>query len=241
VSEAVQKLTKSFGLKDLDEFRARLVHLKQDLEVPTEVADYLTYTDGACFGNPSGPGGWGAAVFTAGEEPSWQLWGHLSSTSNNRAEALGVLGAMEWVPPGSRLTIRSDSQLTVRIFEGQYKVKANPDIWEVIRSTRSTKRLLVSAEWLRGHAGDVGNELADRLSKLGALNGDVVGLEALVERPVRPVHPDSPELADIEPRGEWERDFVRSVSKQLRGGRALSDKQQAVIGRIRARGRPGSV
>jgi ribonuclease HI len=237
VSEAVQKLTKSFGLKDLDEFRARLIHLKQDLEVPTEVADYLTYTDGACFGNPSGPGGWGAAVFTAGEERSWQLWGHLSSTSNNRAEALGVLGAMEWVPPGSRLTIRSDSQLTVRIFEGQYKVKANPDIWEVIRNTRSTKRLAVSTEWLRGHAGDPGNELADRLSKLGALNGNVAALEAHVEAPARQVQVDPPELAGIEARGDWEKDFVRSVAKQLRGGRALSDKQQAVIEKIRARGK----
>ena len=237
MSEAAQKLTKSFGLKDLDEFRARLVQLKAELEPPTEVADYLTYTDGACFGNPSGPGGWGAAISTAGEESSWELWGHLSSTSNNRAEALGVLGALEWVPPGSRLTVRSDSQLTVRIFEGQYKVKANPDIWEVIRSTRAQKRLSVSAEWLRGHAGDLGNELADRLSKLGALNGDVAGLEALLELPARPAQAHAPELVGIEPRGDWEKDFVRSVSKQLRGGRALSDKQQAVIDRIRARGK----
>lgn len=236
MSEALQKLTKSFGLKDLDEFRARIDQLKAELQAPPEVGDFVAYTDGACFGNPAGPGGWGAAVSSAGEESSWDLWGHLSSTSNNRAEALGVLAALEWVPPGSRLTVRSDSQLTVRIFEGQYKVKANPDIWEVIRSTRSQKRLAVSAEWLRGHAGDVGNELADRLSKLGALNGDVAGLEALLEMPARPAQVDPPELVGIEPRGEWEKDFVRSVSKQLRGGRALSDKQRVIIDRIRARG-----
>ena len=235
MSEAVQK--KSFGLNDLEEFRARFVQLKAELEPPSELADYLAYTDGACFGNPSGPGGWGAAVSTVGDEPAWELWGHLSSTSNNRAEALGVLAALEWVPPGSRLTVRSDSQLTVRIFEGQYKVKANPDVWDVIRSTRSQKRLSVSAEWLRGHAGDVGNELADRLSKLGALNGDVASLEALVEAPPRVAQAQAPELVGIEPQGDWEKDFVRSVTKQLRGGRALSDKQQAVIDRIRARGK----
>jgi ribonuclease HI len=228
-------LPKTFGLKDLDEFRARIAQLKAELEPPAEVADYLAYTDGACFGNPSGPGGWGAAV-SSGEASSWDLWGHLSSTSNNRAEALGVLAALEWVPPGSRLTVRSDSQLTVRIFEGQYKVKANPDIWEVIRSTRSQKRLSVTAEWLRGHAGDVGNELADRLSKLGAYNGDVERLEALIEMPVRQASAQAPELLGVEPQGDWEKDFVRSVSKQLRGGRALSEKQQAVINRIRARG-----
>jgi ribonuclease HI len=233
VSEAVHK--KSFGLKDVEEFRARLVQLRAEFEAPTDVTDYLAYTDGACFGNPSGPGGWGAAVYyVPGDLPSWELWGHLSSTSNNRAEALGILGALEWVPAGSRLTIRSDSQLSVRIFEGQYKVKANPEIWELIRTTRSEKRLAATAEWLRGHVGDPGNELADQLSKLGALNGNVTALDAL-EAPIRQVQAEAPELVGLEPRGDWERDFVRSVSKQLRGGRALSEKQQAVIAKIRAR------
>ncbi len=236
MSLVIQK--RAFGRKDLDEFRARLEQLRAELNPPTEAADYLAYTDGACFGNPSGPGGWAAALAVVEERSvAWELWGHLSSTSNNRAEALGVLGALEWVPPDSRLTIRSDSQLTVRIFDGQYKVKANPDIWEVIRNTRSHKRLSVSVEWLRGHAGDPGNELADRLSKLGALNGSVEGLEALEAAPARQVQPEAPELVGLEPRGDWERDFVRSVSKQLRGGRALSDKQQAIVDRIRGRGK----
>jgi ribonuclease HI len=232
VNLAIQQ--REFGLKDLDEFRARLAQLRAELPPLAGDMAYLAYTDGACFGNPSGPGGWAAAISST--ESSWQLWGHLSSTSNNRAEALGVLGALEWVPPDSRLTIRSDSQLTVRIFEGQYKVKANPDIWAAIRSTRSQKRLSVSVEWLRGHAGDPGNELADRLSKLGALNGNVGALETLEAVPVRQAQPEAPELIGLEPRGEWERDFVRSIGKQLRGGRALSAKQQAIVARIRARG-----
>jgi ribonuclease HI len=235
VSEAAQK--PSFGLKDLDEFRARLAQLRDELQRPTQAGDYLAYTDGACFGNPSGPGGWGAVVYQSDGGVSWELWGHLSSTSNNRAEALGVLGALEWVPSGSRITIRSDSQLTVRILLGQYKMKANPDIWELILNTQSLKRLSVTAEWLRGHAGDAGNELADRLSKIGALNGRVEDLDAL-ETPVRQVQADPPELAGLEPGSDWERDFVRSVAKQLRGGRVMSEKQQAVIDRIRARKKP---
>jgi ribonuclease HI len=235
VSEAAQK--RSFGLKDLDEFGARLVQLREVLQPPAQAADYLAYTDGACFGNPSGPGGWGAAVYQPEGGLSWELWGHLSSTSNNRAEALGVLGALDWVPSGSRITIRSDSQLTVRILLGQYKMKANPDIWELILNTKSQKGLSVTAEWLRGHAGDPGNELADRLSKMGALNGRVEDLDAL-ETPVRQVQADPPELAGLEPGSDWERDFVRSVAKQLRGGRVMSEKQQAVIDRIRARKKP---
>jgi ribonuclease HI len=236
VTEAAAKRT--FGLKDLDEFQARLIQLRAEFAPPTVAADYLAYTDGACFGNPSGPGGWGAVVFPPAAASSWELWGHLSSTSNNRAEALGVLAALEWVPPGSRITIRSDSQLTVRILQGQYKVKANPDIWEVIRDIRSRNHLAVTPEWLRGHAGDPGNELADRLSKIGALNGRVQDLD-LDEPPARRVQAEPPELLGLEPRSDWERDFVRSLAKQLRNGSKLSDKQQAVIERIRAAKRPG--
>jgi ribonuclease HI len=234
VTEAAAKRT--FGLKDLDEFQARLIQLRAEFAPPTVAADYLAYTDGACFGNPSGPGGWGAVVFPPAAASSWELWGHLSSTSNNRAEALGVLAALEWVPPGSRITIRSDSQLTVRILQGQYKVKANPDIWEVIRDIRSRNHLAVTPEGLRGHAGDPGNELADRLSKIGALNGRVQDLD---EPPARRVQAEPPELLGLEPRSDWERDFVRSLAKQLRNGSKLSDKQQAVIERIRAAKRPG--
>ena len=96
----------------------------------------------------------------------------------------------------------------------------------------------MSVEWLRGHAGDPGNELADRLSKLGAVNGRVEDLEALASSPVRTRQADPPELGGLEPRGDWERDFVRSVAKQLRGGRALSDKQQAIVDRMRAAKKP---
>jgi ribonuclease HI len=222
---------KDYGVRDLEEFDARLVQLRETLEPPASKGEFVAYTDGACFGNPTGPGGWAAAVFH--DSDTWYLFGHLSSTSNNRAEALGVLGALEWAPPDSRLELRSDSELTVRQLEGRYKIKANLDIWTQIQSVRAEKRIDLQPEWVRGHAGDPLNELADRLSKLGALNGSVDELGAL-EAPAPPQEP--PELAGLQPRGDWERDFVRSVRDQLRRGRSLSPKQQAVIDRIRARG-----
>jgi ribonuclease HI len=225
---------RTYGVQDLEEFRARLDQLRAELAPPTQVGTYLAYTDGACFGNPSGPGGWGAAVSALPDGAHWDLWGHLSSTSNNRAEALAVLGALEWVPSGSTLTIRSDSELTVRILEGRYKVKANTDIWALIRTTKDEKQLILILEWVRGHVGDPGNELADRLSKLGALNGRIEALEASERaEPPRPEVP--PELVGLVPQGDWERDFLSSVAQQLRRGRALSEKQQAIIDRIRVR------
>src|SRR5207244_12852173 len=77
------------------------------------------------------------------------------------------------IPTDSRMELHSDSELTIRILEGRYKAKANPEIWDVIRRTIAEKRLSVMPEWVRGHAGDPGNELADLLSKLGAANGDL--------------------------------------------------------------------
>jgi hypothetical protein len=162
------------------------------------------------------------------------LFGHLTSTSNNRGEALGVLGALEWVPSGSRLELHSDSELTVRQLEGRYKVKANTDIWDEIKRVRAEKEVEVAPEWVRGHAGDPLNELADRLSKLGARNGTLADLgseESAVPEPPR----EPPELVGLVPRGDWERDFLRSVRDQLRRGRVLSPKQQAIVDRIRAR------
>jgi ribonuclease HI len=195
---------RTFGEKDLAEFRARMDELRTELPPPPSRGEFVAHTDGACLGNPDGPGGWAAIV----DPPAHELWGPLSSTSNNRAEALGFLAALEWVPAGSSLTIRSDSELSVRIFQGVYKAKKNTDIWQLILHTRSGKELIVHAEWLRGHAGDPRNELADRLSKRGAIRG-------------------------IEPRSDWERGFLGSVLNQLRGGRALSAKQEAVLERMR--------
>jgi ribonuclease HI len=221
-----------YGAHDLAEFTARLAELRATLVPPTEPAAYVAYTDGACFGNPSGPGGWAAALFGPDPSARWQLFGHLSSTSNNRAEALGVLGALEWIPPASKLALHSDSELTVRILQGHYKVKANTDIWDSILRTRLEKRLETTYEWVRGHAGDPLNELADQLSKLGALNGHIedLGTVALAAPPATP-----PELAGLEPHGDWEREFLASVGQQLRRGRSLSPKQQAIVDRIRGR------
>ena len=225
-----------YGLNDLEEFRSRLAELRMSLTPPQAEGQYIAYTDGACFGNPSGPGGWAAAVFGAPDfAPSWQLFGHLSSTSNNRAEALGVLAALEWVPPGSALSLRIDSELTVRLLQGRYKVKANADIWERIVQTRTERRLQLDPDWVRGHAGDPLNELADRLSKLGALNGSIDDLsEAGVVSTSASAEPSK--LSGLVPRGEWERQFLASVAEQLRRGRSLSPKQQVIVDRIRARG-----
>jgi ribonuclease HI len=214
------------GVADLAEFRARLGDLRLELGPPSQAGEFGAYTDGACFGNPDGPGGWAAVVDHDAQR--WELWGPLSSTSNNRAEALGVLGALEWVPPRSRLIVRADSELTIKILQGLYKARANPDIWAEIRRVLAEKELTLIPEWVPGHAGVPGNELADQLSKLGARQGEAAPSAAAPREPPR-------ELAGLVPQGEWEKEFLSSLARQLRQRRPLTPKQQAVLDRMRAR------
>lgn len=248
-----------FGADDLAQFRARLEALRAEQAPPTAETVYQAYTDGACIGNPSGPGGWGAlfARYGGGEDLA-ELWGHLSSTSNNRAEILGVLAALEWAPARSTLFLYADSQYTLNVLSGAFKARANLDLWTAVRRAIAEKGLTIHPEWVRGHAGNPGNERADRLAMLGALKGDrrrVVGLDAplvlpggeteLAAEARRPPRlgrtPDHlpPELVGLAPRGHWEASFLQSVARQLRAGRALSQKQQAVVERIRRRA-PGA-
>jgi len=215
------------GQADLEEFRARLSVLRTELQVPGGRGPFVAYTDGGCIGNP-GPGGWAAAFEPLG---TWDLWGHLTSTTNNRAEALGVLAALEWVPAGAALLVRADSELTVRILQKIYKARKNPDIWQEIERVHSSKRLELSTEWVPGHAGVPGNEHADWLSRLGATGGDPEAAARIGQSgsgvPAQ--------LVGLVPHDDWERNFLKSIENQLRSGRVLSQKQLAIIERIRSR------
>jgi ribonuclease HI len=223
------------GFEDnLDEFRSRLGQLRRELSPPAAPGAFVANTDGACIGNP-GPGGWGTLVEGA-DQHRWELSGHLARTTNNRAEALAVLAALEWVPAGSQLRLHSDSELTVRQLEGKYKVKKNTDIWLEIQRVRAEKPLTLQIEWVRGHGGDPGNEHADWLSRLGAANGDAE-LAARLGRAAPAADKLPPELVGLAPRAGRETEFVQSVARQLRSGRSLSPKQRAWLDSIRARGR----
>jgi ribonuclease HI len=214
--------------ENLAEFQARLSELRRQLPPAAGAGPFVAWTDGACIGNP-GPGGWAAFIQS---DQSWDLWGHLAATTNNRAEALGVLAAIEWVPAGATLVLHSDSRITIGILDRSMKARANADLWLEINRVLAEKALALELEWVPGHAGVSGNERADYLSRLGASNGDVAAAVAL-GRPA-PATPDV--LVGLVAHDDWERNFLRSIANQLRSGRVLSARQQAIIDRIRARG-----
>ena len=134
------------------------------------------YTDGACKGNP-GVGGWGA-VMTKGAR-SRELYGGEAATTNNRMELMAVIRALESLRRPCRVRLHTDSQyVQLGISKWIHAWKKNG--WKTadkkpVRNAELWRELDALAAkhdiewlWVKGHAGDAGNERADELANLGA-------------------------------------------------------------------------
>ena len=117
------------------------------------------YTDGSCQGNP-GPGGWAAVMEEDGAKRS--LSGQEDNTTNNRMEILAVIKGLEALPQRSDVTVFSDSQYVVNTMTRSWKRNANQDLWVLLDAVAGERR--VQWKWVRGHAGNPGNEEANALA-----------------------------------------------------------------------------
>ena len=133
------------------------------------------YADGACKGNP-GPGGWGAWLQYDGTEKS--LCGGEKLTTNNRMELTAVIRALEALKRPCLVKIYTDSVYVQKgISEWIIGWKArhwrtsdkkpvkNDDLWKELDALANQHR--IEWIWVKGHAGNVGNERADALANEG--------------------------------------------------------------------------
>ena len=135
------------------------------------------YTDGACKGNP-GPGGWGVYIQSNVDEK--ELYGGNPETTNNQMEMQAALEALKHLKDENEvIELYTDSNyLRQGITEWIHKWKknnwktaakkpvANRDLW--IEISDLNEKMTVEWNWVKGHAGDPGNERADELANIGA-------------------------------------------------------------------------
>lgn len=138
----------------------------------------IIYTDGACKGNP-GPGGWGAILRSTGHVEK-ELFGGEALTTNNRMEMTAVIEALGALKRPCHVDLFVDSKYVLQgITEWLPSWKArgwktaakqpvkNVDLWQKLDTLVNTAGHTIEWVWVKGHAGDPGNERADALANLG--------------------------------------------------------------------------
>ncbi len=136
------------------------------------------YSDGACEGNP-GPGGWAAVLSWCGLVK--ELSGGEAATTNNRMELLAAVRGLQALKEPCKVEFWTDSQyLRKGMMEWLAGWKANGwktrtrqpvkngDLWRALDEAQRGHRL--QWRWVKGHAGNEGNERCDQLAREAVLD-----------------------------------------------------------------------
>ncbi len=140
------------------------------------MAEVVIYADGACKGNP-GLGGWGALLtFDTTER---EIFGGEANTTNNRMELRAVIEALASLTRECQVVVYTDSSYVQKgISEwihgwkrngwrtSDKKPVKNEDLWRQLDALVAQHQL--EFRWVKGHAGNEGNERADALANRGA-------------------------------------------------------------------------
>ena len=132
----------------------------------------LIYTDGACKGNP-GIGGWG--VLMCYGEHRKTLSGAEAMTTNNRMELTAAIEALRAVKRACPIVLTTDSSYVKNGITqwlagwkrngwktADKKAVKNVDLWQALDALVRLHQ--IEWQWIKGHSGHPGNEMADQLA-----------------------------------------------------------------------------
>lgn len=149
---------------------------------PFSSASKITiYTDGSCLPGQK-IGGWAYLIFGDGDDQPAARRGGIRSTTNNRAELIAAIKALQNTPPGSVVLLATDSEYVAAGIGGRlgrWKAQGwragssrhkrpllNLDLWRHLDELLCLRR--VTCRWLRAHTGQRQNERCDEMARFAA-------------------------------------------------------------------------
>ena len=130
------------------------------------------YCDGSNYGQP-GPAGYGVVVIRG--DHATELSGPIEAATNNGAELRALVEGLAALNPGENALIISDSQYIIN-GATRYRLpircadepdRPNSALW--VRVGELSVGRMLEYKWVKGHAGDAGNERADQLAGAASL------------------------------------------------------------------------
>lgn len=144
--------------------------MKFDLNAPPQAARVAHYyTDGSGDGHHSG---WSAIQL----EPYGEFTSYAEGGTNNAAEMMAVILALEVSMSHVTLVIHSDSKFAMNALSKRWRL--SPHLEEIKRRFQklcALKAVYVRFEYVQGHDGNKHNERADRLAKDALLKARRLG------------------------------------------------------------------
>ena len=123
------------------------------------MSNYVVYTDGAY----SAMRNQGAIAFIIlRNNKCVSRFSKIIYTTNQRAEQLACIYALESIKTPSNITIYSDSAYVVNTYNAGWKRKANLDLWD--RLDKAKDKHNVTFIHVKGHSDNLYNNLCDFLA-----------------------------------------------------------------------------
>ncbi|MEZ5429103.1 MAG: RNase H family protein [Pyrinomonadaceae bacterium] len=127
--------------------------------------------DGSSLGNGKGNPR-AAAVAVLGYKGFWRAFGaYLGNATNQQAEIAAAEIGLRTLTEPCKVRLLSDSRYVVQTMLGNFRKKSNHEWWA--RLDKAAEKHDITWEWVKGHAGHIVQEVADKLARQSAEMGRI--------------------------------------------------------------------